>query len=124
MRTAPRPAAVASDAAIVVKALVRAADRLDVPSKLLSRIVGLSEATISRMRKGDYVLDGKPLELAIMFVRLYRSLDALVGGDDSVASAWLKNKNSALKDSPLQLIQTVSGLTDVLQYLDARRAVV
>lgn len=124
MRTAPRPAAVPSDAAIVVKALVRAADRLDVPSKLLSRIVGLSEATISRMRKGDYVLDGKPLELAIMFVRLYRSLDALVGGDDSVASAWLKNKNSALKDSPLQLIQTVSGLTDVLQYLDARRAVV
>ena len=124
MRTAPLPAAVASDAAIVVKALVRAADRLDVPSKLLSRIVGLSEATISRMRKGDYVLDGKPLELAIMFVRLYRSLDALVGGDDSVASAWLKNKNSALKDSPLQLIQTVSGLTDVLQYLDARRAVV
>ena len=124
MRTAPRPATVPSDAAIVVKALVRAADRLDVPSKLLSRIVGLSEATISRMRKGDYVLDGKPLELAIMFVRLYRSLDALVGGDDSVASAWLKNKNSALKDSPLQLIQTVSGLTDVLQYLDARRAVV
>jgi hypothetical protein len=116
--------ALPSDAAIVVKALVWAAERLDVPGKFLSRVVGLSEATISRMRKGDYVLDGKPLELAVMFIRLYRSLDALVGGDDSVARAWLKNKNPALKDSPRQLIQTVSGLTDVLQYLDARRAVV
>ncbi len=70
------------------------------------------------------MLDGKPLELAVMFIRLYRALDAVVGGDDAVATAWLRNKNSALKDVPLALIQTVSGLTDVIQYLDARRAVV
>jgi hypothetical protein len=76
------------------------------------------------MRKGDYVLDGKPLELGVLFVRLYRSLDAVVGGDDAVAKTWLRNKNSALKDTPLQLIQTVPGLIDVIQYLDARRAVV
>jgi hypothetical protein len=123
-RPAPQPSGSASDSVIVAKAMVRAADRLEVQNRLLARIIGLSEATISRLRKGDYLLDGKALELAIMFIRLYRSLDAVVGGDDAVAKAWLKNRNTALKDSPLALIQTVSGLTDVLHYLDARRAVV
>lgn len=124
MRRAARPDSRPSDSAIVTKAVMRAADRLEVQNKLLARIIGLSEATISRLRKGDYLLDGKALELAIMFIRVYRSLDAVVGGDDAVAKAWLRNRNAALKDSPLALIQTVAGLTDVLHYLDARRAVV
>jgi len=124
MRSDPHPDPVPTDSTIVLKALVRAADRLDVSNKAVARTIGVSEATVSRMRKGDYVLDGKPLELAVMFIRLYRSLDAVVGGDDSVAKAWLRNENSMLRNAPLDLIQTVSGLTDVLQYLDARRAVV
>jgi uncharacterized protein (DUF2384 family) len=107
----------------VIKALVRAADRLDVPNKTVAKIIGVSEASFSRMRRGDYLLEGKPLELAVMFVRLYRSLDAVGGGDDTVARAWLRNTNTALKDYPIDLIQTVAGLTDVIQYLDARRAV-
>jgi hypothetical protein len=78
------------------------------------------------MRKGDFSLETaqKPFELAIMFVRLYRSLDAVVGGDDAVASQWLANANTALEGTPLDLIQSVSGLTNVIQYLDARRAVI
>ena len=63
-------------------------------------------------------------ELAVMFVRLYRSLDAVVGGDDNVARQWLVNPNTALEAAPLELIQSVSGLANVIQYLDARRAVV
>ena len=124
MRLEPSPNSVPSDAAIVVKALVRAADRLDVSNKIIAKTIGVSQASVSRMRKGDYLLEGKPLELAILFVRLYRSLDAVVGGDDAVARAWLRNANSALKEYPLDLMQTVSGLTDVIQYLDARRAVI
>jgi uncharacterized protein (DUF2384 family) len=124
MRPKPRLASVPSDSAIVAKAALRAADRLDVTNKLLAKIIGVSEATVSRMRRGEYPLENKPFELAIMFIRLYRSLDAVIGGDDVVAKAWLRNKNSALKEAPIDLIQSVSGLTDVIQYLDARRAVV
>ena len=101
---------------------MRAADRLDVTNKLLAKILGVSEATISRMRRGEYPLENKPFELAVMFVRLYRSLDAVIGGDDAVAKTWLRNKNSALKEAPIDLIQSVWGLADVIQYLDARRA--
>ena len=79
------------------------------------------------MKKGEFPLESsqKPFELAVLFVRLYRSLDAVVGGDDAVARAWLANEQHRVATAaPLALIQTVSGLTNVIQYLDARRAVV
>ena len=116
----------ASDSSLVTKAVLRAADRLNVTNKVLARIIGVSEATVSRMKKGDYPLQAgtKPFELAVLFVRLYRSLDAVVGGDETVAGAWLSNPNVALNDTPLELTQSVSGLTDVIRYLDSRRAVV
>ena len=59
-----------------------------------------------------------------MFVRLFRSLDAIVGGDEAVASKWLKNRNIVLDAEPIDLIQTAPGLMNVIQYLDARRAVI
>lgn len=62
--------------------------------------------------------------MAVAFIRLYRSLDAIVGGDDLVAATWLKNQNTALAGRPIELIESVSGLTNVIQYLDARRAII
>jgi hypothetical protein len=91
---------------------------------VLARVLGLSAPTITRMRQGSFVLErnDKAFELAALFVRLYRSLDAIVGGDDRVAAQWLRSQNAALQDKPVNLIQKVTGLLDVLQYLDARRA--
>jgi uncharacterized protein (DUF2384 family) len=120
-----QPDATVDDSAVVLKATIRAAARLKINSRVLARIIGVSESSISRMRKGDFPLEkGKSFELALMFVRLYRSLDAVVGGDDAVSAAWLTNKNNALNASPIDLIQTVSGLANVIQYLDSRRAVI
>lgn len=121
--TAPTPS---REATVVTTATMRAADRLVLKNKVLSRIVGLSEPTISRMRRGEYLIDPhhKSFELALLFVRLYRSLDAMVGGDDAVAADWLSNSNTALNGRPLEIIQTVSGLANVIAYLDSRRAVV
>jgi uncharacterized protein (DUF2384 family) len=114
------------EAQVVTKAAARAADRLGLKNNVLCRIIGLSEPTISRMRKGRYVIDPghKSFELALLFVRLYRSLDAVTGGDESVAADWLANGNTALNGKPIDLIQTVSGLISVIAYLDSRRAVV
>jgi len=111
--------------AVLTQAVIRAAANLQLSYSVLGRMLGLSQSTISRMRSGGYVLDAneKPFELAALFVRVYRSLDAMVGGDDAVAAAWLANDNIALKDKPLNLIQSIAGLTYVLQYLDTRRAV-
>lgn len=115
-----------ADGALVTKALLRAAARLELASKDLARILGLSEATVSRMNRGAYVLtpDQKPFELALLFVRLYRSLDSIAGGDVAVARAWLRAENKALGGVPLARIMNITGLIDTIAYLDARRATV
>lgn len=110
--------------AVLTKAVLAAAVKLDVRSSALAPILGVSEATVSRMRRGGYRLDAgtKAFELGVLFVRLFRSLDAIVGGDEAVARAWLKNPNLALGGRPVELIRSVAGLADVIAYLDARRA--
>lgn len=115
-----------SDSALITKATIRAAERLGVKAKVLARIIGVSEATVSRMKQGDYPLEPtqKPFELAVLFIRLFRSLDAMTGGDEKVASAWLTHDNTTLSGRPIDLVQTISGLGNVIQYLDARRALV
>ena len=114
----------AADGRVMTKAVMRAASLLVVPQATLSRILGVSEATVSRMGAGTYQLTpgDKPFELAVLFVRLFRSLDAIAGGDAAVARAWLRNPNTTLDDTPLALVQSVSGLVNVVAYLDAARA--
>ena len=86
----------------------------------------MSEASVSRMGSGAYQLTpgDKPFEVAILFLRLFRSLDAIVAGDAAVAQAWLKNDHTTLAGSPGVLIQSLAGLVSVVGYLDARRALV
>ena len=110
--------------AVLTKAVVRAADKLGVKARLLAVVLGVSETTLSRMKKEGFILEAgtKPFELAVLFVRLFRSLDAIVGGDEAVARAWLGNPNVALDGRPVEKIRTIVGLVDVIAYLDARRA--
>ena len=119
-----RRSAPVSEAAVASKAVLRAAARLGLSNKTLAKIIGVSEATVSRMGAGSYQLGrgDKPFELALLFVRVFRSLDAIAGGDQAVATAWLRSENLALGGTPLTLIQSVPGLVHVLAYLDARRS--
>ena len=118
--------AAASEGAVVTKAVLRAAGRLGISNRTLGRIIGLSEASVSRMGSGSYVVapGEKPFELAVLLLRLYRSLDAIASGDDGVARAWLDEENAALGGRPIAIIQSVQGLVHAVGYLDARRALV
>jgi len=109
---------------VLGKAALNAADRLGLTARVLARVIGLSEPTLSRMKHGSLALEdgSKPFELAALFVRLFRSLDAVTGGDERVARAWVQAENLALGGVPAQLITTVQGLCNVVAYLDARRA--
>lgn len=122
-KRAPKPT-VAQAGPTVTKAVLNAASRLGISNKIVANVVGVSEATVSRMGNGAYTLPpgDKPFELSVLFVRLYRSLDAITSGDDTVARAWLRNDNLALGGTPLALVQTIPGLVNVIAYLDARRA--
>ena len=109
-------------ARVLTRATLAAAGRLGLRSRELAAVVGASEASVSRL-KGARLLDpaSKEGELALLFLRLFRSLDALVGGDEARARGWLRAENAHLNGVPAERIRTVEGLIDVVQYLDAMR---
>ncbi len=110
--------------AVLTKALLRAAGLLGLSSAVLARVLGVSEASVSRLGAGARTVDpeSKEGELALLLVRVYRSLDALVGTDASQRNAWLHGHNRALNGRPVDLIQRADGLVNVVAYLDAMRA--
>lgn len=117
-------AATPDESRVLSKAVARAADRLRISNNVLARVLGLSQASVSRLKSGQYLLppDSKAFELAAHFVRLFRGLDAIVGGDDEAARSWLGADNLALRGQPIDLIQSVAGLVNVVAYVDSRRA--
>lgn len=121
-----KSAGLVSEGQVVTKATVAAAERLGLSARGLAAVIGVSEASVSRMKRLEHHLEKgtKPFELALLLIRLFRSLDAITGGDEGVAKDWMRNPNTMLGGKPAEKIATVTGLTDVLAYLDARRALI
>ncbi|MCP5265595.1 MAG: XRE family transcriptional regulator [Burkholderiaceae bacterium] len=116
------PATTPDAAAVLSKAVPRAAERLGITRAHLATILGVSPATVTRLFRGSYQLDPhrKEWEFGLLFVRLFRSLDSIVG-DEPTARRWLASENHALNARPIELIGQTEGLVRVVQYLDASR---
>jgi transcriptional regulator with XRE-family HTH domain len=110
-------------AATLSKAVVRAAAALDVSQAALADALGMSPSSASRLVAGSYRLDEsrkKEWELALLFIRLFRSLDAIVGTEER-ARTWLRAENHAFERCPIEMIRTAQGLVNVVEYLDFYR---
>lgn len=122
----PLPMAAPSErAAVLTTAAAEVARRLNLGPSMLARIVGISQPTASRLMKGQYQLreSAKEWELAAHLVRIYRSLFAMVGGDEGLARDWLNAGNRAFAgDPPINQMQRIDGLLNVGRYLDAHRS--
>tara|TARA_R110002124_G_scaffold35439_4_gene115332 strand:- start:662 stop:1054 length:393 start_codon:yes stop_codon:yes gene_type:complete len=109
---------------VLTTAVLRAADRLGLGGAALSGVLGVSAASISRLKSGAMLLmpGQKAFELGVLFLRLFRGLDAMAAGDEAIARAWLRADNRALGQVPLEMIASITGLVECVAYLDARRA--
>jgi len=118
-----RAAAQPEASSVLSKAFLRASERLGLAQKDQALILGLSAASLSRLARGERQVDvdGKEGELALLLVRLYRSLDALTGGDETKSREWLHAENYHLGGKPSALIGSIPGLVHVVEYLDAMR---
>lgn len=122
----PLPAEAASEASapqapeVLSKAVVRATSDLGLTRGHLADILGLSAPTLSRLHAGSYRLapSRKEWELALLFLRAYRSLVAIVGSVEE-AAYWLHGENRVLLARPVDLIRRTEGLVRVVHYLDA-----
>ena len=114
-----------AQAAVLSKAVARAAERMGISKALLAKVLGVSPATVTRLFAGNYLLDPsrKEWEFGLLFVRAFRSLDSIVGADET-ARQWLSSDNRSLNGRPIDLIGQTEGLVRVVQYLDAARGLV
>ena len=112
---------------VLSKAVVNTATYLDLPKSKLAHILGVSPATVTRLYANTYQLSPakKEWDFAVLLVRLFRSLDSIVGGAANDAKKWLASENKAFAGKkPADLIESTEGLVRVVTYLDACRAVV
>ena len=105
-------------------AISRIAEFWGLSNAKLGTILGLSAPTISRMKRGETALDpaSKSFEAGQFLVRLFRSLDAMLGSDDGAAKRWLETPNLDLEAKPIDEIETMRGLIAVCDYVDFYRA--
>lgn len=107
---------------VLAKATLAAAARLGVRARQLAAIIGSSEASVSRLQHGRGLdPESNAGQRALHFIRAYRALDLLVGGDEAKARAWMHAHNEHLRGVPAERMRNIEGLMDVVQYLDAMR---
>src|SRR6202012_901462 len=96
---------------VLTNAVMRASALYEITQSALAQILGLSPSTVSRMANGAYTLDEqkKEWELGALFVRLFRSLDAVIGSNDASARGWRHAGKNWLKGRPIDLIRSTEG---------------
>jgi hypothetical protein len=107
-----------SAAGVLTRALVKAGKELGLTQSELGSIVGRDRTALSR---GALEPDTKSGELALLLIRAYRALFVLVGGEPRQMKHWMHTHNLHVGGVPAELVRTVSGLTRVVEYLDAIR---
>lgn len=116
------PRARADAARILTLAFLRAGDLLGMSRRELGTIIGISEPTLSRAARGRHLDPStKSGELAALFLRAFRSLNAVLGGEVEACRRWMRAPNEHLNGTPAELVATAAGLVHVVEYLDAVR---
>ena len=118
MNLALAPNTDTDQASVLSEALANAGKLLGMSQSDLGEIIGKNRTAISR---GGIDPASKAGELALLFIRCYRALYVLVGGDVAQMRHWMQTENLHTGGIPAEQIKTVQGLTTVLEYLDAMR---
>lgn len=105
------------DRVILSKAAKNAASELGIRLTELAEIIGKDRSSINRGINPA----SKSGELALLFIRCYRGLHALLGGDTENMAHWFAANNKHLNGVPKELVKSVQGLGIVVSYLDGMR---
>jgi len=116
IQQAPEPATV------LAKALLNAAEQLGLKQAELGAILGLDRTGISRLKQNPSLdPNSKKGELALLVIRIARALFALTGGDKEWIKHFMHNPNKVTGGIPAKQMETIQGLIQVMQFVDAIR---
>ena len=82
----------------------------------LGEILGKDRTALSRNKLDPHSKTG---EIALMFIRIYRSLFELMGGNTDQMQHWMHTRNLQTGGVPSEQLKTLVGLVTVMEYLDA-----
>lgn len=108
--------------AVLAKAVLRAAEQLGLRQAELAGVLGTHRTAISRLKTTQSLDPGsKQGELALLLIRIARSLYALAGGDVVWIRHFMRAPNQLTGGIPAEQIGTIQGLMSVLRVVDALR---
>lgn len=115
-QTSPDPGSV------LAKAVLNAADQLGLKQAELAAVLGIHRTAVSRLKQNP-ALDPKSKqgELALLLIRIARALFALTGGDKDWIKHFMHSPNEVTGGVPARQIESIQGLIQVLQFVDALR---
>ena len=109
----------AEDNAVVMKAYKKAYKSFGLTDTEAALILGKTRATLTRSH--GFSPESKEYELQVQFIRLFRSLFAILGGDIDAMKLWFNTQNKHLNVTPRELTNKIIGLIYMNEYLDAMR---
>ena len=105
-------------AAVLGQAVLNAGAKLGLSASEVGRIIGRDRSSITRNGVDPETVNG---QLALILVRIYRGLYALVGGGEDEMRHWMHSPIRTLQGVPAELARDVSGLVRIAEYIDALR---
>jgi uncharacterized protein (DUF2384 family) len=108
---------------VLSEAVARVAALWSIGDDMLGEILGIAGNRATDLRNGTFRL-ARPdpaFRAGQYLVRLFQKLAVLIGDDRSVM-AWLQTENMDLGGRPIDLIRTERGLSELLSYVETRRA--
>ena len=106
---------------VLMKAFNNACQDLNVGSNEKSALLGVNRSTLARNNESGFLPESKTGEIQLNFIRIYRSLYAIAGGNVGFMQHWFSTDNKALNGKPAVLCQKLEGMFRVNMYLDAMR---
>ena len=106
---------------VVMKAFVNACSHLGIGQEKMAKIIGVNRTTLNRNMNKGWDENTKTYEIQLLFIRAYRSLFAVLGGNQEAMKQWLASYNNYLRGKPLDMVERVDGISMINMYLDAMR---
>lgn len=116
---ATQPEFVGEKDTVLTKALMNVGKALGISSDILGQIVGKNRSSL--YRADGVKANSKSGELALVFIRCYRALYVLMGGNGEAMKHWFNTANKHTGGIPLEQVTKLEGLMAVMRYLDAIR---
>ncbi len=110
-----------NDNQLVADSLSKAAKFMEITHVELANMMGISASAFSRAIQKGFAPQSLKGQVALMIIRIYRSLSALSGQNHGFMTHFLRTNNKYFNQPPIETMDTLEGLVMVNQYLDAMR---